>query len=131
MVPSCPAESISTLTAFATPVATPRIPAIASVAKERFKPNGRVSVDIGTIGNEGERPEAVLLLPIVLLKSALSPTAVLEMPSVLLKRANAPLAVFPKAVLLLKSAPVPVAVFSSAVLARSVAAPIAVLKWRP
>jgi hypothetical protein len=47
---------------------------------------------------------------------------------VLLESANAPVAVLEGPVVLLKSAPMPVTVFPSAVLARSVPAPMAVLK---
>ena len=54
----------------------------------------------------------MLLLPMVLFTSALSPLAVFREPVVLLKSVNAPLAVFQLPVVLLVSAPTPVAVFS-------------------
>src|SRR5205814_9386742 len=65
---------------------------------------------------------------LLLLCRADRPWAVLLLPMVLEKSANAPSAVFPMPVLLNKSAPAPVAVFSSAVFRASAPAPMPVLK---
>src|SRR5881396_1018837 len=61
---------------------------------------------------------AVFPLPVVLLKSALSPLAVLELPSVLLKSAWKPSAVLDEPVVLLKSENQPCAVLFDPVVLR-------------
>src|SRR5438128_4223425 len=70
----------------------------------------------------------VLLLPLVLPWSALSPLAILKLPVVLLPIAAIPVAVLKVPVVLLKSAKVPVAVLLlPSVLLKSAKAPVAVL----
>ena len=69
----------------------------------------------------------MLLLPVVLAKSAPIPMAVLPPPVVLLSSANSPLAVLALPVVLLKSASKPTAVLSLALLRTSASWPTAVL----
>ena len=73
-------------------------------------------------------PMAVLLLPVVLLLSAVAPQAVLKSPVVLLLSAPTPLAALALPVVLLRSAWVPIAVLlSPVVLLASAWNPLAVL----
>jgi hypothetical protein len=105
-----------------------RVTAAGCIAKERKRTNSRVSLPLVLL-KSALTPVAVLLSPVVLFWSATSPVAVLPLPVVLLASAKDPVAVFQKPVVLFRSAPSPVAVFSSpVVLLSSARVPTAVLK---
>src|SRR5882672_11484776 len=126
-VPSWPALSITTATALALAVVTPRMPAMNAAACVPAVPI-RMVLDSPAIP---VLPMSILLLPVVRLDPARVPSAMLLPPVVLDSRALTPLAVLLLPVVFLKSALPPLAVLlNPLVLKWSANTPLAVF-WTP
>ena len=97
MVPSCPLESITTLTASFVPVVTPRTPAAKNSVCVPIVP-----IRIRLLSLDVPRwPISILLLPVVRLLPALKPIPMLPLPVVFNAKAETPMAVFRLPLLLL------------------------------
>src|SRR4029453_8560066 len=106
IVPSCPAESIITLTALLLIVVTPRMLPIKQVLPTAA-PAAPIQITLLAVKTPCPAllPRPILLLPVSLIARALAPMAVLVSPVVLLESAPTPLAVLRLPVSLAKSAP--------------------------